>query len=179
MHKRLPALIALAALVACSDSDRPAAATVDDPVPCVIEGLRNCAQTGDLVFASQPSADALEYLAAQGYRTVVSTRAADEIEWDERAVVESLGMTFVQIPMEAPVTGISDEQVAAFAELMERREGPMLLHCGSGNRVSGLWGAWLVEYQGADSAEALRLAALAGMTRVRPVVERRLGSDGR
>ncbi len=84
-------------------------------------------------------------------------------------------MTFVSIPMASPVTAITDEQVAALAEVMEGGEGPMLLHCGSGNRVSGLWGAWLAEDQGVDPEEALRLAQLAGLRSVRPVVERRLG----
>lgn len=174
MHMRLPTLIALGALLACAD--RPPETVVDDPVPCTIDGLRNCAQTGDVVFGGQPSEAVLEYLAAQGYQTVVSTRGADELDWDEQAAVEALGMTFVSIPMDAPVTAITDEQVAAIAELMESHEGPILLHCGSGNRVSGLWGAWLAEYRGVDPAEALRLAELAGMTGVRPVVERRLGT---
>jgi hypothetical protein len=49
-----------------------------------------------------------------------------------------------------------------------------VLHCASGNRVAGLWGAWLAERQGMEPAEALRLAELAGMASVRPVVERRL-----
>jgi uncharacterized protein (TIGR01244 family) len=148
-----------------------------EPAPCTIEGMSNCAQVGDVVIGSQPSQATLEYLASQGYTTVVSTRGAGEIEWDERAAVEALGMLYISIPMESPVTGITDDQVAALDEVMGG-EGPMLLHCGSGNRVAGLWGAWLAERQEVGSAEALRLAELAGMTRVRPVLEERLGSGG-
>ena len=180
VRTRTAAVLALASLLACAErpsdrADRPSGATVDDPTPCSIEGMNNCAQVGDVVIGSQPSQATLEYLASQGYTTVVSTRAEGEIDWDERAAVEALGMRYVSIPMASPVSGIADEQVAALDEVMGG-EGPMLLHCGSGNRVAGLWGVWLAENQGVDSAEALRLAQLAGMTRMRPLVEQRLGS---
>jgi uncharacterized protein (TIGR01244 family) len=148
--------------------------TVADPVPCDVPGLQNCRQTGDVVFGSQPSPATLQYLRDQGVTTVVSTRGLTELEWDERAQVESLGMRFVHIPMENPVLGISDAQVAAFDSVLTGQQGRVLLHCSSGNRVAGLWGAWLAERQGLEPAEALRLADLAGMTRVRPAVEQRL-----
>ena len=174
MHTRMLTLLALAILLACAD--RSSETVVADPTPCTIGGLDSCAAVGNVVIGSQPSQAVLEYLAAQGYETIVSTRAPDEIDWDEQAAVEALGMKFVNIPMGAPVEAISDEQVATLAEVMESGEGRMLLHCGSGNRVAGLWGAWLAEYKDVDSAEALRLAELGGMTRVRPVVEQRLGA---
>jgi uncharacterized protein (TIGR01244 family) len=138
--------------------------------------MRNCAEVGNLVIGSQPSQEVLEFLAAQGYNTVISTRAPDEIDWDEAAAVEALGLRFVNIPMPGPEVVITDENVAAFDEVMRSGEGRMLLHCGSGNRVAGLWGVWLAEHEDIDPAEALRLAELAGMTRMRPVVEQRLGT---
>jgi uncharacterized protein (TIGR01244 family) len=139
--------------------------------------MRNCAKTGDVLIGAQPSEAALETLAAQGYKTIVSTRAEGEIDWDERAKVESLGMTFVRIPMPSPVTEITDDQVALLDDVLAGGVGPVVLHCGSGNRVSGLWAAWLAADRGLAPAEALRLAALAGMGSVRPVVEQRLGID--
>jgi uncharacterized protein (TIGR01244 family) len=174
MPKRFLVLLALVPLLACSE--RASDTVVADPVPCQVEGMRNCAQVGDVLIGGQPSQAALEYLAAQGYQTIVSTRGVQEVEWDERAAVEGLGMTFVSIPMESPVSAITDEQVAGLADVMEQHQGPTLLHCGSGNRVSGLWGVWLAEHRGVEADEALRLAELAGMTGVRPVVERRLGA---
>ena len=146
-----------------------------DPTPCTVPGMQNCNRIGDLMFGSQPSPEALETLAAQGFTTIVTTRGDGEIDWDERAAVEALGMRFVSIPMPSPVTEISDEQVAQLGEVLTALDGPALLHCGSGNRVSGLWAAWLVSEQGVEPEEALRLAELAGMRSVRPTVERRLG----
>ncbi len=140
-----------------------------------VEGMRNKVQIGDLLFGSQPSEEALAQLAAQGYKTVLSTRGESELSWDEKAKVESLGMTFVNIPMDHPVTKITDEQVNRFAELMENRERPMVLHCGSGNRVAGLWAVWLVEHENVEPMEALQQAEQAGMTSTRNVVGKRLG----
>jgi uncharacterized protein (TIGR01244 family) len=170
MH-RLAVLLLIAVLVACGGRER---ITVADPVACDAPGLQVCRQTGDIVFGSQPSPATLQYFKDQGFTTIVSTRGLTELEWDERALVESLGMRFVQIPMENPVTGITDAQIAALDSVLAAQQGPTLLHCSSGNRVAGLWGAWLAERRGVDPAAALRLAELAGMTRVRPVVEQRL-----
>lgn len=172
---RLTALSLLLLAAACGSET----VTIDDPVPCDVPGLMNCRQTGDVVFGGQPSPATLKYLADQGYTTIVSTRGLAEVDWDERAAVEALGMTYVQIPMENPVTGITDAQVAALDSVLQSQQGRILLHCGSGNRVAGLWAAWLTETQGMDPDAALRLAELAGMTRVRPVVEQRLSSGDR
>jgi protein tyrosine phosphatase (PTP) superfamily phosphohydrolase (DUF442 family) len=130
MRIRMLTLLALGALIACAE--RSSETAVADPTPCTIEGMSNCAEVGNLVIGSQPSQEVLEFLAAQGYRTVVSTRAPEEIDWDEAAAVEALGMRFVNIPMPGPVEAISDEQVAAFAEVMEGGEGRMLLHSSAG-----------------------------------------------
>ena len=169
-------LLLLTSVFACAE--RTDETVIAEPVACVVEGLRNCAQTGDLTFGSQPSLAALEQLADQGYTTVVSTRGVNELEWDERADVERLGMRFVNIPMEIPITAITDEQVARLADVIENPGGPTLLHCGSGDRAAGLWGAYLAERAGVEPERALELAKLAGMISVRPTVEARLGVVG-
>lgn len=148
-----------------------------DPVPCTVPGMKNCTRTGDMIIGSQPSPEALEALAGQGVTTIVTTRGEGEIDWDERAAVEALGMRFVSIPMPSPVTTITDEQVAQIDAVLDSMAGPVLLHCGSGNRVSGLWAAWLAAEHDVPPEEALRLAALAGMGSVRPTVEQRLGVE--
>jgi uncharacterized protein (TIGR01244 family) len=187
--RHLAFLLGIALLVACSDrppgqraegagsASLTASVPIPEPAPCQIEGMENCAKTGDVLIGSQPTEAALETLAAQGYKTVVTTRAEGEIDWDEQAKVESLGMRFVRIPMPSPVTEISDDQVAQLDAVLSGGAGPTVLHCGSGNRVSGLWAVWLAADRGLAPSEALRLAALAGMGSVRPAVERRMGID--
>jgi uncharacterized protein (TIGR01244 family) len=163
----LPALIAVAA---CSPRGNPAVA---DPTPCLVAGMASCAQTGNLLIGSQPTPAALQALAQEGYQTVVSTRGLHELDWDERAAVEGLGMTFVPIPMEKPVTAITNLEVTELDAVM-RQGQRTVLHCASGNRAASLWGVWLGERQGVKRDEALRLATKAGMEGLRTVVEQRL-----
>ena len=162
---------------ACSKPKRPN--PIPEPVAREVEGLANARAVGeDLLFGAQPTPEALADLAAQGYRTVLTTRGDGELQWDEGAVVDSLGMRFVSIPMPNPLTEIPDAWVEQFDALMRDAERPLLLHCSSGNRVAGLWAVWLAEHQGVDRAQALELGEKAGMTRIRPLVEKRLGSAG-
>jgi len=76
--------------------------------------------------------------------------------------------------MPNPVAAIGDEQVVRLDSVLTHLSGKALLHCGSGNRMAGLYGVWLVEKQGVDREKALAIAEQAGMTRVRPAVEARL-----
>jgi uncharacterized protein (TIGR01244 family) len=187
MKRTIVLLLAATSIGACIDrpADRVDAgegtastvadAPIADPIPCTVDGMRNCARTGDVILGAQPSPEALQTLAQQGVTTIVTARPDAEITWNERAAVEALGMRFVSIPMPSPVTEITDEQVTQLGAVLDGADGPVVLHCGSGNRISGLWAAWLVDERGMEPSEALRLAELAGMRSVRPAVERRLG----
>lgn len=168
----------LSLLVACSGCSGDGSHSGDGvPAgePVTIAGMSNTVRVGNLLFGGQPSQKALRTLAEQGYRTVLTTRAAGELTWDEQALADSLGLHFVSIPMAKPVSTITDEQVHAFDALMQGVDEPMILHCGSGNRVAGLWAVWLAEHRGMSTDEAMRLGEMAGMTRIRPVVQARLG----
>lgn len=170
-------IVLLAVLTGCSGGTgtRSAPAT---PEPVQMQGMANTVRVGDLLFGAQPSPEALLRLKADGYKTVLSTRGPDELSWDEKAMVDSLGMQFVSIPMAKPVTAITDDEVARFDDLMKHGKRPMVLHCGSGNRVAGLWAVWLAERDGMTPEAAVELAGKAGMKKLRPVVEARLGEGG-
>lgn len=139
--------------------------------------MNNSVLIGDLMIGGQPSPEAFRKLASDGYTTVINARGEGEIDWDEKGLLDSLGLQYVTIPMPGPVDEITDEQIDRFDEIMRMSDGPIVFHCGSGNRASGLWAAWLVEKKGIAPKEALDLAVLAGMTGVRPAVELRLGIE--
>ena len=145
-------------------------------MPVDVDGMNNSVVvSGDMLIGGQPTEAALINLADEGYTTVITARGDGEISWDEKAFVDSLGMRYVSIPMPGPDYAITDEHIARFDDVIRTSDGPIVFHCGSGNRAAGLWGAWLVEKEGLSPEKALELAEKAGMTRVRPVVERRLG----
>jgi uncharacterized protein (TIGR01244 family) len=109
----------------------------------------------------QPGEKALAGLAALGVTTVVNVRTPGEmadkaqVPFDEAAEVARLGMEYVTIPMGGPEYPYSPEVVDRFAQVLERRPGPVLLHCRTGGRVSYLWTAYLVRYGGLDLDAAL------------------------
>ena len=146
-----------------------------EPREVSIAGLRNGIEYGDLLFAGQPDKGALSSLKVSGYRTVVNTRGIVEVNWDEKGYVEELGMTYHAIPMGKPLTEIKPEWVEALDHILLTAERPILLHCGSGNRVSGLWAVWQVQHNGLSAEEAVELAASVGLTSLRPLVEATLG----
>ena len=120
-----------------------------------------------LHVSAQPSAEALARLPAAGVRTVIDLRAAGERpDLDEKSIVEKAGMSYRSLPIAGAAT-LTRENVAAFDKLLgEAREGKVLMHCASGNRVGALMAlrARWVEGKGADEALAIgRGAGLKGL----------------
>lgn len=170
--RKYQAIALIAVLLAAACSEKKIVIT-----PVEVDGMNNSVLAGDMLIGGQPSIDALRHLAGDGYQVILSTRGEGEVPWDEKAVVDSLGMRFVTIPMPSPVNEITDLQVELFDDVMTGSEGRVVLHCGSGNRASGLWAVWLVEKEGVAPEVAIKLAEQTGMKGVRAVVERRLGIE--
>ncbi|MFZ5656467.1 MAG: beta-lactamase hydrolase domain-containing protein [Pseudomonadota bacterium] len=90
--------------------------------------------------AGQPDAAQLAELAGQGVRTVINLRAPGEaVDFDEPAQVARLGMRYVAFP----VTGAADldaGRVRGFGATLDeaRRQGGVLVHCASSNRVGAM-----------------------------------------
>jgi uncharacterized protein (TIGR01244 family) len=116
---------------------------------------------GDLWLASQPTAADLELAKAAGVRTVLSLRGADEkVGYDERAVAEGLGLTFLSLPW----AGSEDPAVFDRArDLLATAERPLLFHCASANRVGALWIPWRVLDGGVSLEQALEEAKAIGL----------------
>lgn len=129
------------------------------------DGVNNLFRDGSFYFSGQPDEASLGRLATEdGITTVVNLRRPSELDslgFDERAVVEGLGMTYVSIPV-TPQT-FSIEDVRRFAKAVEAAKGPILLQCGSSNRVGGMWAAYLAIERGVDLDEALEKGRAAGM----------------
>ena len=73
-----------------------------------------------------------------GARTRVETPASEEnVNYDEVALTRSLGMDYVSLPI-AGSMGLTRENAERLAAILDQADGPVLLHCASGNRVGGL-----------------------------------------
>ena len=129
------------------------------------------------VSSGQPNEAILKSFAEAGYGTIIDMRMPEEDRGmnDERAVVESLGMTYVTLPI-GSADDISFENAAVLDELMSGLDQPALVHCASGNRVGALI-ALRAKANGASNEDALAIGKAAGATRMEEVIRKKLGMD--
>lgn len=112
--------------------------------------------------AGQPDQAAFEVFASSGYTTVIDLRGEQENRGlDEPAVVESLGMKYVLFPITGP-EAISFENAAKLDKMIKDADGPVLVHCGSSNRVGALL-ALNKSLEGADVDEAMAYGVDGGL----------------
>ncbi|HLG13611.1 MAG TPA: protein tyrosine phosphatase family protein [Blastocatellia bacterium] len=130
-----------------------------DDVPRVL-----CVDQG-FATGGQPTDAAFSKLAANGFRAVLNLRTANEgIDLDaEREMVEKNGMRYVNIPIvsSAPRSEQVDEFIKA---VKDKSNQPMLIHCGSANRVGAMWMIYRVIEQGWPEDKALEEATRIGLT---------------
>jgi len=129
--------------------------TVAPPAPVALDttGMFQAkfVKVGDDVFiGGQPTEKALRELKAQGVTTVVNLRSPQEmtqqVHFDEAALVKSLGMTYVYLPMRGtPELPYAPQAVQDLTAAMRATNGKLLLHCTVAWRASHLWAAYLIE----------------------------------
>lgn len=122
------------------------------------------AVAGDLYISGQPDSASLVRLKGEGVRTVINLRTAPEmsnraaVPFDEQAVVEALGMTYVHIPLGGEDTPYTPDAVRKFADALHTSGGKVLLHCTVAWRASHMLAAYLIRFKGMPTAQALAYA---------------------
>ena len=130
-----------------------------DDVPKIL-----CVDPG-FATGGQPSDTAFGKLAAKGFRSVLNLRTSNEgIDFNrEREMVEKAGMRYVNIPVVSSAP--KPEQAEEFLKAVtEKANQPMLIHCGSANRVGAFWMIHRVIDQGWSEEKALEEATRIGLT---------------
>jgi len=160
----------------------PLAAMAEQSISLDVE-MKNPKWLGaTMTTGGQPSQKDLHTFKDAGYTTVINLRLPGErtgveipaleknFNFDEAALTQSLGMNYVSLPI-AGTDGLTRENAERLAAILDQADGPVLLHCASGNRVGGLLAliAFYVENKPADEAMAIGLAA--GMTGYASFVE--------
>jgi len=126
--------------------------------------------------SGQPDAEQLALFSAAGYVAVVDLRGESEDRGlDEAAAVEGLGMDYVTLPI-SNADAISWDNATKLEEILASYAGPVLVHCGSGNRVGALL-ALSSSKNGADDEDAVAYGRAAGLTGLESVVRSRLAED--
>ena len=113
--------------------------------------------------AGQPDEAALKVFAERGYAAVIDLRTAQENRGlDEQAVVAGLGMDYRLLPIADP-SEINFDNARRLDELLQQYDAPVLIHCGSANRVGALL-ALRASLNGADDESALQAGKDGGLT---------------
>jgi sulfide:quinone oxidoreductase len=101
--------------------------------------------TDDIMLTGQIGPDAIPFIAEQGIRSIICNRFDGEVEGQpdfpsvERAAAEH-GIKAVYLPVLQPPQPISDEEGAAFGEVLASLPKPTLAYCRTGSRSVILWG---------------------------------------
>ena len=99
---------------------------------------------------------------------VVNLRSPQEmqtaVKFDEAALVQSLGMKYVHLPMRGTADlPYSPQAVKDFTAAMKSTNGKLLLHCTIAWRASHLWAAYLIEERRVPVATALEQTRLVNL----------------
>ena len=116
-----------------------------------------------LITAGQPSATQFRDAQAAGVSLIIDIRDPMEPRpFDEAALVSSLGMRYVNIPVVAGA--LSDDVMDQLLAAMRSSDGkPTMLHCASANRVGGPLIVYLMLEQGFAEPDAVQAAMRAGL----------------
>ncbi len=180
-------LVLLCSATGCSGSD-PQRASSDKPqvvadspiqagmatLPAPAEQILNGVMVGeDVLVGGQPDREQLIAIAEGGYRSVINLRTEGEKGNTDPAFVESLGMDYVEIPI-GGTDDLTEENARRLASTLEEVERPVVVHCGSSNRVGALFALKAYYVDGLAAEEALLIGQEAGMTRLEPVIRQKL-----
>lgn len=107
--------------------------------------------------AGQPSETDISAAAEQGTRSIVNLCAEGEAGFDEAAEVEDHGMRYFHIPVCGP-GDVCEDKARELDKLLEDESlRPMIVHCGSANRVGALFA--LREFHCKDASADAAIAA--------------------
>lgn len=158
-------------------SGQQAAATESTRLPdglAPVPGIRQ--PKPGLYTAGQPQAGQWRGIADAGVATVINLRPDAELEGrDARAEVDAAGMRYVHIPV-AGKEDITDQNADALASALRQADGPVLVHCASGNRVGALLALGAVR-AGMPVEEAIAYGRSAGMASAEAAVRERIAQD--
>lgn len=112
--------------------------------------LPNFAKLHDWLYrGAQPTRGGFEALARLGVRLVVNLREEGRQADEEKELVESLGMRYVNIPL-SPTSRPKDEHIEQFLALFSDFENlPVLVHCYRGADRTGMAvGTYRIDFDG-------------------------------
>lgn len=162
--KTIPLLTSVFAISVCLTSS---SSRSEDKAPelkqAELGATRNVHSFGANLLCGQPTAEEFAEAKKRGIKVVVTLRTKGEVDWDEPATIKGLGLEFHRLGFRAPDTLTDDIFVDSLKFLAESKKNPVMLHCGSANRVGAIWLAHRVLNDGLSVEDARKEAARVGL----------------
>jgi protein tyrosine phosphatase (PTP) superfamily phosphohydrolase (DUF442 family) len=132
------ALVGLLTVGVAAEEVRRAVSHLDEKLS--VEGVSNFGRMNDRLFrGAQPTNEGFAQLRAMGVDTVVRLSLGEEGSAAERAVVDSLGMQFVNLPWSS-VHDPNTDQIVAFLSLVKSHpDRKIFVHCKAGADRTGVF----------------------------------------
>lgn len=129
-----------------------------------------CTPADGLCTGGRPRPEHLRQAQARGVKAVVNLCPPSEpCDYDEAALVRSLGMSYVNIPVAGPAD-LTEANARALGQALSAVDGPVLLHCASGNRVGALIALKAHFVDGLAAEAAIAAGRGAGLKVLEPAV---------
>ena len=127
--------------------------------------------TPQFIVGGQPSEHDLVIISKSGIKTVINLRGEGEFnDFDEKAKVEALGMTYITIPISG-ASDINSENLISFSNAIENQE-EAFVHCASGNRVGAMFALDAHFNHDKSLEEAITIGKKSGLTRLEATVRK-------
>ena len=122
-------------------------------------------QYSDIYFSGQPDLNDLKELRRQGFSTIINLRTAGELNLKEQQQASKTeGLNYYHLPF-SPDQTLDDAYIESVTKAVtsHRKEGKVLIHCGSGNRA-GMWaGAHFFKDHKFNKSDAVKMSEALGI----------------
>jgi uncharacterized protein (TIGR01244 family) len=161
----LAALLAALALAACATDEEQSRITLPTTAQPIarsnVSGFEKAYSVGHVILAGQPTPLQLANARDAGIKVVINLRPQSEMSFDEASIATGLRMRYVSIPFKPDTLG--DAQAQAFIQEIRKGDGPVLVHCGTGDRAAGIWAVYEITDLKVKPEEAVARARTLGL----------------
>jgi len=117
--------------------------------------------TSKIVTSGVLTEKGIDQLSEHGFKTIIDLRTkAEGTATEEKYVQEKGSIKYINVPYNG--SSITDEQLDLFTKHIDESEYPLIIHCGSGNRVGAMWSSYRIK-KGVPSNIAIEEGFAAGM----------------
>ncbi len=162
---------------------QPAEIQIEAVTEAQLGSTPNLHRSGSIWLAGQPTPEDLATAKSEGVQTVITLRQDGEIDWDEAAAAQQIGLEFVSIPFRG-AENLTDEIFNEVRQILEQSsQKPVLLHCATANRVGAVWLPYRVLDQGVELEQAIQEAREVGLRdeayeqRARDYIQQQLSAE--